>query len=381
MDRSAFVSSLLLRFGFRFPSLSRGVSLTPALCQRGDQRSLMPRPQLTQPGYSAVAGRDGRSQQAGDMTFSAYLHRHSLAQSGFRYRCPRRSAQALALVCCRVARHWTGGRGQITLHTGQMRRGKAMTEAEWLSHHKFDEIYAVVAKSKRCSQRVKSLLAAAICRRLDPLYPSPLCSEAIDLVERIADGKVFLGELTVMREAIHALFAGVPATTPTEGEWEGMPHVEIVPTEAIGVICWLTEEDTEQVFGRPEDVCGLVAARRAGVMPTHAPYDVIDSYWYSEEFRAGKAAEEVVTCALLRDLFGNPFRPVTINPSWLAWNDGTVVKMAQSIYNDRAFDRLPILADALEEASCTNPDLLNHCRQPGPHVRGCWVVDMLLGKE
>ena len=81
---------------------------------------------------------------------------------------------------------------------------------------------------------------------------------------------------------------------------------------------------------------------------------------------------------LLRCIFGNPFRPVTLNPSWRTSN---VVGLAQSIYADRAFDRLPILADALEDAGCDNADILNHCRQPGEHVRGCWVVDLVLGKE
>jgi hypothetical protein len=66
---------------------------------------------------------------------------------------------------------------------------------------------------------------------------------------------------------------------------------------------------------------------------------------------------------------------------WLSWNDGIVPKLAQAIYDDRVFDRLPILADALEEAGCTNADILNHCRRPGEHVRGCWVVDLLLGKS
>ena len=86
-------------------------------------------------------------------------------------------------------------------------------------------------------------------------------------------------------------------------------------------------------------------------------------------------------CCMLRCIFGNPFRPVTINPAWLTWNDGTVQKVAQGIYVERAFDRLPILADALEEAGCTSQEILNHCRQPGEHVRGCWVVDLVLGKE
>jgi hypothetical protein len=72
---------------------------------------------------------------------------------------------------------------------------------------------------------------------------------------------------------------------------------------------------------------------------------------------------------------------LSVDPSWLAWNDRTVVKLAQAIYNEKAFDRLPILADALEDAACSDVDILAHCRGPGPHVRGCWVVDLLLGKE
>jgi hypothetical protein len=80
---------------------------------------------------------------------------------------------------------------------------------------------------------------------------------------------------------------------------------------------------------------------------------------------------------LLRDIFGNPFHPVTADPSWLT---PTVTALASAIYTDRAFDRLPILADALEEAGCDHPDVLAHCRGDGPHARGCWVVDLVLGK-
>jgi hypothetical protein len=82
-------------------------------------------------------------------------------------------------------------------------------------------------------------------------------------------------------------------------------------------------------------------------------------------------------CGLARDVVGNPFRPVALNPSWLT---ETVVALATGVYTGRAFDRMPILADALEEAGCDNADVLNHCRGEGPHVRGCWVVDLVLGK-
>ena len=92
-------------------------------------------------------------------------------------------------------------------------------------------------------------------------------------------------------------------------------------------------------------------------------------------------AESLQLPDFLREIFGNPFRWTLIDPGWLAWNDGTVPKLAHAIYDERAFDRMPILADALEDAGCNDADILRHCREPGEHVRGCWVIDLLLGKE
>jgi hypothetical protein len=91
-----------------------------------------------------------------------------------------------------------------------------------------------------------------------------------------------------------------------------------------------------------------------------------------------RCAPKRIRAALLREIFGNPFRPVTLDPSWLT---STVVALAEGIYADRAFDRLPILVDALQDAGCDNADILAHGRMDGPHVRGCWVVDLLLGKS
>lgn len=82
-------------------------------------------------------------------------------------------------------------------------------------------------------------------------------------------------------------------------------------------------------------------------------------------------------CTIIRDIFGNPFRPVAFESAWLT---ETVLGLARGIYEDRAFERLSILADALQEAGCENEDILNHCREPGEHVRGCWVIDLVLGK-
>jgi hypothetical protein len=88
--------------------------------------------------------------------------------------------------------------------------------------------------------------------------------------------------------------------------------------------------------------------------------------------------EQAQQAVLQRDIFGNPFRAVTLDPQWLT---STVLLLARGIYEDRAFDRLPILADALMDAGCDSADILDHLRGPGPHARGCWVLDLILGKE
>jgi hypothetical protein len=100
-----------------------------------------------------------------------------------------------------------------------------------------------------------------------------------------------------------------------------------------------------------------------------------------EAYPVGILWELSIQADLLRDIFGNPFRRVTVQPSWVQWKDGTVLHLARSIYEDRRFEDLPILADALEEAGCTDLDILGHCRSGGDHVRGCWVVDLVLGKR
>jgi hypothetical protein len=82
--------------------------------------------------------------------------------------------------------------------------------------------------------------------------------------------------------------------------------------------------------------------------------------------------------AYIREIFGDPFHPIVVDATWLTAH---VVALATGKYQDRAFDGMPILADALQDAGCDNNDILNHCRKPGEHVRGCWLVDLLLGKS
>jgi hypothetical protein len=129
---------------------------------------------------------------------------------------------------------------------------------------------------------------------------------------------------------------------------------------------------------------------RGAILSASSAADAAFASTWDEQVSAAKRAarglwlgfEQRFQCDILRDIFGNPFRLMpAVDPSWLAWHTDTIPRLAQSIYDERAFDRLPILADALEDAGCDNADILTHCRQPGEHVRGCWVVDLLLRKE
>ena len=101
--------------------------------------------------------------------------------------------------------------------------------------------------------------------------------------------------------------------------------------------------------------------------------------------RAGRKVEKCwhdrqqLHANLLRDIFGNPFRPATFDS---AWHTSTALAIARQMYESRDFGAMPILADALQDAGCDSDDILSHCRDPKqPHVRGCWVVDLVLGKE
>jgi hypothetical protein len=99
--------------------------------------------------------------------------------------------------------------------------------------------------------------------------------------------------------------------------------------------------------------------------------------------------ERAHQAALVRDIFGNPFRPApALDPAWLIWQGGTVARLARAVYDERRLTegtldpmRLSLLADALEDAGCADAELLGHLRGPGPHVRGCWALDLVLGKS
>jgi hypothetical protein len=161
-------------------------------------------------------------------------------------------------------------------------------------------------------------------------------------------------------------------------------YVHRLAAEALHDPGWLVGD--LRVVEVARTVCSAVAASakdaaRAGGLVTSRALPNPPQSLANQAISAGEAARDAegrAQVTLLRDIFGNPSRSVILNPTW---RTASVVALAQSIYDDRVFDRLPILAAALEDAGCDNADILNHCRQPSEHVRGCWVVDLVLGKS
>jgi hypothetical protein len=201
------------------------------------------------------------------------------------------------------------------------------------------------------SDRKLRLFACACCRRIWHLLRDELSRKAIEVAERFAEGATTEEELT-------------QAENDANDVWNKLTWAEVDGTDA----------ETDASDAACGAACYAEGAIGAAESASHSAADALS-------YEGKQAVEQESQCRLLRDLFGSPFRPVVVDPSWLTWNDGTVVKLAEAIYNGRAFDRLPILADALEEAGCQDAEILTHCRQQGNHVRGCWLIDLLTNKE
>jgi hypothetical protein len=188
------------------------------------------------------------------------------------------------------------------------------------------------------------LIAAASGRRAWDLLPHD-CRKAIEVVERYVEGLASLDELKAARAAARAAAATVPYTGPGTSD----------ANFAAWAVVYAVDPDP------------FSAAMHGFHSPTQD--------------------DLVVHAHLFRDLVGNPFHATTLKRSYLTWNGGTIPKLAASIYEERCLpagtldsSHLAILADALEEAGCTDELVLSHCRGTGPHVKGCWVVDRILAK-
>jgi hypothetical protein len=241
-----------------------------------------------------------------------------------------------------------------------------------------------------CCGRVETLLARARVHRARSEAEKADPRESLSLAERLLEGDSPAGPWPLNRRfhvprvvspAEHALAAAcyaavdffnedrrgavaIFARQPSAGYPRGVVESPRVPHSTIAGV--LTSYETRLA----------VARAAAGPPPPN------DSLGWHADWNKAERAESAAHACMLRCLFGNPFaRPPSVEPGWLAGYGSIVPKLATAIYTGRTFNQLPVLADALEDAGCTDPDLLGHLRGPGPHVRGCWAVDLVLGKE
>jgi hypothetical protein len=243
-----------------------------------------------------------------------------------------------------------------------------MTEADWLSNPDFAAHARFVAE--RLSPRRLRLLAAGFCRAVEHLFDHPDLKSALAVIEWYADGKDSIAELEKARQRCRelALEAGEAYARQVDGGatgGEGDVRRELAWVVAHAAT---TPLPVENVGNRA--IAVAVQARTGAVLFSPVP---------TAEFDAATAEQQRVMRAVVWDVAGNPFSPVAFSPEW---RTDTAKALARQMYDSREFSAMPILADALQDAGCDNDDVLAHCRDAAArHVRGCWVVDAVLGME
>ena len=229
--------------------------------------------------------------------------------------------------------------------------------------------------SKVQSERQEVALFACACCRTVWSFISDIFREALLAAERHVDGCATNAELGRAVSAAHR--------NRRKGN-----HLERAVYDA---------SRSGGAVGVSRDIAGVVASNVASNPSPTAITRFVEGQLRTEEIPPNAdrllwnqtfASHLRVESYLFRDIFGNPFRPITITPAILTWHDGTIPRLAQAIYEERqmlagTFDpaRMNILADALLDAGCDNEDIIQHCRSDKPHVRGCWAVDLILKKH
>ena len=228
-----------------------------------------------------------------------------------------------------------------------------MTEAEWLAAKWPSELLRSLHKTGGASDRKFRLFGVACCRRVAQQMPDITLTEVIDGCERLAEelnaedwNPTQLDRLSRLREVVDR------------------------------------SREASHSAGAEDDRDGDAFARAVAQLtefPVHPAYcadSCMQALCGHDDYITGRG-EVLFQIDLLWDIVGNPFRPVTFSPSW---RTDTAHTLARQMYESRDFSAMPILADALQDAGCDSADILSHCRDDAPHVRGCWVVDLVTGK-
>jgi hypothetical protein len=239
-----------------------------------------------------------------------------------------------------------------------------MTEKEWLNCAEVNQMCWYLRDQRvhytDRGRRKLRLFACQCCRRVWSSIKKAELRKAVEVSERHADGLASRSDLT---GALYDAKYVAKKLMHLYREWDD---------DAPGI------EGAAAAAQAAEAVLAATSYDRMSTNAVMASYYACEAlHSLTEDYKA-KMAELRVQTDLVRDIFGNPFRPVTFDPVWLT---STAQTLAKQMYKSRDFGAMPILADALQDAGCDNDDILNHCRAESVHVRGCWVVDLVLGKS
>ncbi len=259
-------------------------------------------------------------------------------------------------------------------------RGEAMTEAEW--NASADPQAMLAAVSGKVSDRTLRLFSCSCCRAIWEGQECAQCAsvsphpDGLGYYCPVCHGSGRVGGLSDprSRRAVEV------AERFADGE----------ATEEERNAAWQVASDAGEDFDRVYDAENFNLAVMAQSCVRHNVAEILKA----NRNRVPAATQ----AALLRDIVGNPWRPVRLcdgpkrvypanqDPAWLdvsvlRWNDGTIPKLAAAMYSGNDFSAMSILGDALEDAGCSDIDILTHARSAGPHVKGCFLVDLLLGKS
>ena len=251
-----------------------------------------------------------------------------------------------------------------------------MTEDQWLSCT--DPTPMLEFLRGKVSDRKLRLFSVACVRRLTGLFPNAALRDVVEFGERDADGLASKQEMLRVQDSVAR--GGGSASTWGAGSVNTQGEASAVRAAA------------ELAMSRPlprADLARRTARYAAASIPDAANNrEAIQSAPAGEEVRVARAvwqaaraawaAELAAQADLLREVIGNPFCPLALDRAWLS---PEVVYLARRVYEERAFEWAAELADTLAEAGCKAPDLLAHLRGPGPHVLGCWALDLVVGKE
>ena len=238
-----------------------------------------------------------------------------------------------------------------------------MTEAEWLKSSM--PVSSFEHDHGWPSPRKQRLFAVACCQRIRHLLPEIRWADWSDVAERYADRRAKRDDLAAARRDV---------LTGADGR---ATYAQMLTQFGERAAYWACETKLRKYASQVATAAACAAAY--SILPLEEAFVPPGHSGYKEQFWVAQNAELAAQIALVYEICGNPFRPgVAFSPSW---RTDTAMSLARGMYESRDFGAMPILADALQDAGCDNDDVLNHCRGEWPHVRGCWVVDLVLGKE